>query len=75
MLDMNALREACDLLPFVNLPRNEMLALIELAEREQYRQTRQGTHWSDCWRVHDDCAAALWRGHKAVTTGTGTLPD
>ena len=46
------------------LDPSTVLALLDLAEREQYRQTRQGTHWADCWRVHDDCAAALWREHK-----------
>lgn len=49
-----------------------LLALCDLAERTLERQGLVSTHWEDCWKAHDACAAELYRKEhpEGVTKGT-----
>ena len=42
-----------------------VLELCDLAERTLERQGTVSTHWEDCWKAHDACAAALYRKEQS----------
>ena len=47
------------------ITEGEALALCDLAERALERQGIASTHWEDCWKSHDACAAALYRKEQS----------